>query len=212
MGHRVLFLTYEFKLPPSTSLINIETSQIYSYTNKQLVLEFTKENPFLKIISEGSRKYRVKSSENYNDNTSFSEDVNENSSFSDDVNKVVVNDKVYTIKPVPGDGNCMFKAILDQVDTDMSILELREKTVSYIKHNLDMIDEIKRNIRGEGIYTSLIDRWTREGKSQEYINQNIIDMYFYFMSRLPTDPEAERKRLRYRLPLTVYYGGTVELQ
>ena len=33
--HRVLFLTYEF-ITPSTSLINIETSQIYSYTNKQL--------------------------------------------------------------------------------------------------------------------------------------------------------------------------------
>ena len=64
----------------------------------------------------------------------------------------MVNDKVYTIKPVPGDGNCMFKVILDQIDTDMSILELREKTVSYIKQNMDMIDEIKRNIRGEDLY------------------------------------------------------------
>ena len=94
----------------------------------------------------------------------------------------------------------MFKAILDQIDTDMSILELRENSELY-KTKYDMIDEIKKILEGRNLYL-LIDRWIRQGKSQEFINQNIIDLYFYFMSRLPTILR-QKERLRYRLPLTV---------
>ncbi|VVU95813.1 hypothetical protein CPAV1605_1575 [seawater metagenome] len=192
---RISFLFYQFHNASTKNLINLENGQLYDYANKNLTLSFSKGRV---VINEKSKKSR------------YYVDKEKKINYEDD--KIYVDGKEFFIKPVNPDGNCMFEAVLSQTGGFPSLLELRRKVVDSIANKQNLIEEIYRNIYNEGFYKDLMDKWTREGKSEEYIRSNILDLYFYFMKNGPGNPEVEEKRIQYNLPVQVYYGGHIELQ
>lgn len=187
---KMKILTYNFQYPLVDQLIDV-SDKIYSYNDFTIVLHLISSPKYISILDKGKKsKYKVHSTKKY----------------------ININSKYFLIKKIHADGNCMFNAILKQIQSHMSIEQLRHRTVEYILSNQFLLNEIMTNIEGEGNYNALIQKMRSEGRSEDDIKSTLQDIYFRFMRSTPDDPQLERYRIELGLPLQVYYGGTVELK
>nr|CAB3264603.1 OTU domain-containing protein 6B-like [Phallusia mammillata] len=51
--------------------------------------------------------------------------------------KNILNSMSYKIKPIRSDGDCLYSAVTDQLDSNLSVLELRHKVADYMMDNKD---------------------------------------------------------------------------
>jgi hypothetical protein len=193
----VLILSYSWRRSLVTILME-GNGKIILYDNSNYILKLIQDPKYVGIFdSERRIRYNVH---------------NEDKKKKKDKNIVRADGIDFDIKKIKSNGDCMFNAVIKQINTNDNSNNLRQKVVSYIQSKPEMIDEIMDNIRGEGIYATYINKLEEEGIPEHEINKRLEDLYFYFILNNQNDSNSEETRHAFNLPLTVYYGGQIELK
>jgi len=147
--------------------------------------------------------------------------------------KIIVDGHRFVIEEVPGDGDCMFNAILRQtIERDKDLKKDEDKGESKYDEE-DQLKLMVKNLRrlvankirsfdfdSDSMVTLLgqirqeryFDRIIREINDPDEVNRKLIDYYTYFLERGPYNNEAEQRRRSLRLPLEIFYAGETELE
>lgn len=173
------FLNYEFVESKSNKLLEYNKRN-YNYESSDIMLKLCRKGR-INIISQS---YKTKKLKNY------SNDNNCNFKF---------------IK-IDGDGNCLFNAILKQINNVQ--LNLGPSDARKIVYNKIINDDDKlKMLKDELIVMPEYENLIKDGNE---INK-ILDLHLYFIREGPYSEEAENVRKDYNLPFSVFFGGNCEI-
>jgi len=218
----------------STSLLDEDKVVMINYNDPNLILNIIDKNNIEineipieeeeeedveeEIISSGNKSYPVYYSAESSKGKKGSTKSRESNNFDilENQERFFAHNILFEVEKVDKDGDCLFNAVIKQINDNYNVIEERVRIVNYIKENDELTNEIYRNLEAEGLYTSAFIYFRREldsnDNSEIILKKEIMKLYFIFMRSNSNNLESEMIRRRFNLDQNVYYGGHVEIK
>lgn len=178
----IMFLNYEFIESKSNILIEYNKRN-YNYENCNIKLKLGRKGR-INIISQILKTKKINKSYNYLDDNTCD----------------------FKFIKIEGDGDCLFNAILKQIDTDQ--LNLGSCDARKIVYNKIINDDEKlKMLKDELIVMPEYESLIKDG----YNIDKVLELHLYFIREGPYSEDAENIRKNYNLPFSVFFGGNCEI-
>ena len=178
----IKFLNYEFIETKSNNLIEYNKRN-YNYEDYNIMLKLGRKGR-INIISQNFNTNKFKK---FNDN-------------------IYDNSCDFKFIKIEGDGDCLFNAILKQIDTvQLNLGPCDARKIVYNKIIKD--DEKLKMLKDELIVMPEYESLIKDG----YEIDKVLELHLYFIREGPYSEEAENVRKNYNLPFSVFFGGNCEI-
>ena len=178
----IKFLNYEFIESKSSKLIEYNKRD-YNYESYDIMLKLGRKGR-INIISQFNKSKKFKKSNDFLDDKSSN----------------------FKFIKIDGDGDCLFNAILKQIDNvqlNLGPCDARKIVYNKIINDDEKLKMLKEELIVMPEYESLI-------KNECEIDK-VLDLHLYFIREGPYSEAAENVRKNYNLPFSVFFGGNCEI-